>query len=111
MARKTNQRDLAPVLDAAKHWIDRCLIGDQEMVWRGKAGDLVEHLDNIGNDLARFFAVGSSLGNLDLKHTGVIDRAAAEALSSPTINTRVSEVVPAANSAASLSSGNLFKGR
>jgi 5-methylcytosine-specific restriction protein B len=28
MARKTNERDLAPVLDAAKHWIDRCLIGD-----------------------------------------------------------------------------------
>lgn len=26
MARKTNKSDLAPVLAAAKHWIDRCLI-------------------------------------------------------------------------------------
>jgi 5-methylcytosine-specific restriction protein B len=31
MARKTNDRDLTPVLAAAKYWIDRCLIGDQSL--------------------------------------------------------------------------------
>lgn len=49
MARKTNDRDLAPVLDAAKHWIDRCLIGDQslffdEVLWtEANAAELQRH--------------------------------------------------------------------
>jgi len=49
MARKTNKRDLAPVLDAAKHWIDRCLIGDQslffdEVLWtEANAAELHKH--------------------------------------------------------------------
>ncbi|MCX6936456.1 MAG: AAA family ATPase [Verrucomicrobia bacterium] len=49
MARKTNKSDLAPVLAAAKHWIDRCLVGDQslffdEVLWtEANAAELQQH--------------------------------------------------------------------
>jgi 5-methylcytosine-specific restriction protein B len=61
MARKTNDRDLTPVLDAAKHWIDRCLIGDQslffdEVLWtEANAAELQKHFVENPDESARSF--------------------------------------------------------
>ena len=32
MARQTNKQDISPVLDAARQWIDRCLVGDYSIL-------------------------------------------------------------------------------
>ena len=41
MARETNKRDLAPVINAVNKWIDECLIGDGSVfttsqLWTGE---------------------------------------------------------------------------
>jgi 5-methylcytosine-specific restriction protein B len=61
MARKTNKRDLAPVLAASKHWINRCLIGDQslfydENLWTAiNAEALRVHFISNGDDSKKSF--------------------------------------------------------
>lgn len=52
MARKTPNRDFSPILDAARHWINKCLIGDQaifteEQLW---TLPLAGELDRVFNE-------------------------------------------------------------
>ncbi len=60
MARRLNGRDISPVLEAARSWIDRCLIEDgsvfsQEALWTSTLGEkvhqaFVDHPDTGPND-------------------------------------------------------------
>ena len=57
MARLTNKKDISPVLDAARQWIDRCLIADDSIL-----GARQLWTDPLVNEVHKAFVQNPDLG-------------------------------------------------